>query len=120
MFRIPANTGISPTGTGGYHGSDRGEGERVRQVTDADVTGRLVELVIQMMGSGSSPPQPFPLEQQLADLGITSVKMVTLMLSVEAAFDITIPQSEITPENFHSVATIRSLIERIRPAAQGA
>jgi acyl carrier protein len=32
------------------------------------------------------------------------------MLGVEAEFDFTIPQSEITPENFQSVETLRQMI----------
>jgi acyl carrier protein len=36
--------------------------------------------------------------------------MVNLMLAVELEFDIAIPQSDITPENFHSVAAIQSLV----------
>jgi acyl carrier protein len=41
--------------------------------------------------------------------------MVNLMLSIEAAFDIMIPGSEITPANFRSIATIEALIMRIKP-----
>jgi acyl carrier protein len=36
--------------------------------------------------------------------------MVNLMLGVEAEFDFTIPQSEITPENFQSVKTLELMI----------
>jgi len=35
------------------------------------------------------------------------------MLAVETEFDLTIPQGEITPENFRSVATVEALIERL-------
>jgi acyl carrier protein len=77
-----------------------------------DLSNRLIELVKELLGAGAALPQPFPLEQQLSDLGISSLKMVNLMLSVETAFDIMIPAAEITPENFHSVATIRALVER--------
>jgi acyl carrier protein len=34
------------------------------------------------------------------------------MLAVELEFDIAIPQSDITPENFHSLASIESLVSR--------
>jgi acyl carrier protein len=77
-----------------------------------DLSNRLISLVQELLGAGAPLPQPFPLEQQLSDLGISSLKMVNLMLSVETAFDIMIPQAEITPENFHSIATIRTLVER--------
>jgi acyl carrier protein len=36
--------------------------------------------------------------------------MVNLMLSVEAEFDFTIPQDQITPENFQSVKTLELMI----------
>jgi acyl carrier protein len=77
-----------------------------------DLGNRLIELVQELLGTAAVVPRPFPLDQQLSDLGISSLKMVNLMLSVETAFDIMIPQAEITPENFHSVATIRALVER--------
>jgi acyl carrier protein len=38
--------------------------------------------------------------------------MVSLMLGVEAEFDFTIPQSEITPENFQSIKTLEQMISR--------
>jgi len=44
------------------------------------------------------------------DVALTSMDMVNLMLGVEAEFDFTIPQSEITPENFQSVKTLERMI----------
>jgi acyl carrier protein len=73
---------------------------------------RLVALVRQTLGATAALPQPFPADMQLSDLGISSLKMVNLMLAVELEFDIAIPQSDITPENFHSVAAIQSLVVR--------
>ena len=49
-------------------------------------------------------------EQSLQDAGLTSLDMVTLMLAVEAEFNLEIPQQEMTPENFRSVATIGRLV----------
>ena len=46
----------------------------------------------------------------LVDVGLTSMDMVNLMLGVEAEFDFTIPQDEITPENFQSVGTLERMI----------
>ena len=43
-------------------------------------------------------------DQNLREAGLTSLDMVNLMLAIEAEFDFTIPQSDITPENFQSVA----------------
>jgi len=40
------------------------------------------------------------------------------MLSVEAEFDFTIPQGEITPENFQSVGTLqRMIVGQLQPTA---
>ena len=73
---------------------------------------RLVALVSQTLGANASLPSPFPVNRQLSDLGLSSLKMVNLMLAVELEFDIAIPQSDITPENFHSVAAIQALVTR--------
>jgi acyl carrier protein len=73
---------------------------------------QLVALVKQTLGSQATFPHPFPVEQQLSELGVSSLKMVNLMLAVELEFDIAIPQSDITPENFHSVAAIEALVVR--------
>lgn len=81
------------------------------QATD-EVGERLVGLVRRSLGAEVSVPQPFPVARQLSDLGLSSLKMVNLMLAVELEFDIAIPQSDITPENFHSVATIQALVVR--------
>ncbi len=77
------------------------------------VRNQLVALVKQTLGSGQAVPHPFPVDRQLSDLGISSLKMVNLMLAVELEFDIAIPQSDITPENFHSVAAIQALVLRM-------
>jgi acyl carrier protein len=74
------------------------------------VNDRLVRLVKSVLGSGATTPDPFPMDAQLSDLGISSLKMVNLMLAVEVEFDIAIAQSDITPENFHSIASIEALI----------
>ena len=80
--------------------------------TSDEVTGRLVAVVKAVLGSGNAPPDPFPLNAQLSDLGVSSLKMVNLMLAVELEFDIAIAQSDITPENFHSLSSIEALVTR--------
>ena len=49
-------------------------------------------------------------DQSLQDVGLKSLDMVTLMLAIEAEFELEIPQQEMTPENFKSVAAIRELV----------
>ena len=73
---------------------------------------RLISLVRAVLGAGAVVPSPFPLDAQLSDLGISSLKMVNLMLAVEVEFDLAIAQTDITPENFHSLRSIENLVER--------
>jgi acyl carrier protein len=84
----------------------------VDQKTLEGVGEQLVALVKHLLGSHAAPPEPFPVHQQLSDLGVSSLKMVNLMLAVELEFDIAVAQSDITPENFHSVAAIEALVVR--------
>lgn len=69
----------------------------------------LVERVLDKPGAGPS----LPAEAALSELGVSSLKMVSLMLSVEAEFDLIIPQMDITPENFRSINSIHALVTRI-------
>lgn len=80
-------------------------------------TVRLVGLVEQILATNANA-RPVSLSMRLADLGVTSIQMVTLMLTVEAEFDLTIPQSDITPENFQSIASIAALIQKLRPGSE--
>jgi acyl carrier protein len=83
------------------------------EVRPEEVADRLILLVKQVSGSVAAFPTQFPVHTQLSDLGVTSLKMVNLMLAVEVEFDIAIPQSDITPENFQSLGSIQSLVQRI-------
>jgi acyl carrier protein len=84
----------------------------VEPQTQEEANDRLITLVKAVLGAGSVVPNPFPLDAQLSDLGISSLKMVNLMLAVELEFDIAIAQSDITPENFHSLKSIEALVVR--------
>jgi len=88
------------------------EKHRVDSQAKERVSDRLITLVKAVLGAGGVVPKPFPVEAQLRDLGISSLKMVNLMLAVEVEFDIAIAQGDITPENFHSLQSIEALIER--------
>ena len=76
---------------------------------------RLLALVRKTMGAPGAT-RPLAVDARLSELGISSIKMVGLMLAIEAEFDLTIAQSEITPENFASIASIEAMLERITPA----
>ena len=52
-------------------------------------------------------------EADLGDSGLSSLDMVNLMLAVEAEFGVKIPDADMTPANFRSVARIGALVERV-------
>jgi acyl carrier protein len=79
------------------------------QTFTANVQSRILALVKAILEQNSIAAQLDP-ESRLVDVGLTSMDMVNLMLGVEAEFDFTIPQSEITPENFQSVKTLELMI----------
>jgi acyl carrier protein len=55
-------------------------------------------------------------DADLRDVGLTSLDMVDLVLSVECAFDVRIPEAQITPANFRSIAAIDALLDMLRGA----
>lgn len=75
----------------------------------SDVQGRLLALVKSILKQNAIAADLEPVTL-LVDVGLTSMDMVNLMLAVEAEFDFTIPQADITPENFQSVATLERLV----------
>jgi acyl carrier protein len=79
----------------------------------AAVRARLLILVGQILGKSPDETQSLPAEARLSELGMSSIKMVNLMLSVEGEFDLSIPQNDITPENFRSVVSIEALLVRL-------
>ena len=79
------------------------------QSFEADVHSRISALVAAILRQNALPAELAP-DARLVDAGLTSMDMVSLMLSVEAEFDFTIPQGEITPENFQSVETLRRMV----------
>src|ERR1700739_3191327 len=79
------------------------------QAHDADVQNRILGLVKAILKQNAIAAEVLP-DSKLVDVGLTSMDMVNLMLSVEAEFDFTIPQPEITPENLQSVKTLELMI----------
>jgi acyl carrier protein len=74
-----------------------------------EVKDRILALVKSILAQNAITAEVNP-ETLLVDVGLTSMDMVNLMLGVEAEFDFTIPQSEITPENFQSINTLQQMI----------
>jgi acyl carrier protein len=79
---------------------------------------RIIRLVRQILGAPAAN-RPLPIDVRLSDLGMSSIKMVNLMLSIETEFDVTIPQGDITPQNFESIASVEALLTRLGSSASG-
>jgi len=74
---------------------------------------RLVGLVRQLLEK-NSVSRPISVSDVLSEIGLSSIDMVNLMLAVEAEFDIQIPQSELTVDNFRSIESIERLVDRLQ------
>ena len=79
------------------------------QAFTASVQDRVLSVVRSVLKQNSIIADVHP-ESRLVDMGLDSMDMVALMLKVEAEFDLTLPQPEITPENFQSVKTLELMI----------
>ena len=77
---------------------------------------RIVGLVERIL---ERPPGAAPLERngRLNELGMSSMKMINLMLAIEVEFDLSIPQTEITPENFDSIVSVETLVVKLLGAS---
>ena len=82
-----------------------------------DVQTRILTLVKTILQQNAMTVEARP-DSLLVDVGLTSMDMVNLMLGVEAEFDFTIPQDDITPENFQSIKTLeRMVLAQLQSAA---
>ena len=83
----------------------------VRQDGDEDRAVRILALVDAMLARRGRPGAG--VDEDLRAAGLSSLDTVNLMLAVEGEFDLFLPQGEMTPENFRSVATIAALVRRL-------
>ena len=79
----------------------------------ADRIAALVRAILEKRGV----TRPVGRDDALSDCGISSLDMVNLMLAVETEFELKIPDREMTPTNFRTVARIEVLVEKLRQAA---
>ena len=77
--------------------------------TDTNSTERVAQLVRQLMAKRSID-RSVGYDDILGECGLSSLDMVNLMLAVETEFDIKIPDRDMTPSNFRSIAQIDKLV----------
>jgi acyl carrier protein len=80
---------------------------------ETSATAAVADLVRRVLAARAIAQSVRP-HDDLREAGLTSLDMVSLVLSVEAEFAIKIPEREITPANFRSIATIETLVARLR------
>lgn len=79
---------------------------------------RVTGLVERILGHADGAA-PLPVDARLSELGMSSMKMINLMLAIEVEFDLAIPQSEITPGNFESIASVQALLVKLLDSTHG-
>jgi len=75
----------------------------------ASVQDRVLSVVRSILEENAITADVQP-QSRLVDIGLDSMDMVELMLKVEAEFDLSLPQPEITSENFQSVKALEVMI----------
>jgi acyl carrier protein len=70
---------------------------------------RIARLIHNIL-AGRSIERAVSATDDLRDIGLTSLDMVSLVLLVEAEFDVRIPESKIAPANFRSIHAMSVLI----------
>jgi acyl carrier protein len=77
--------------------------------TNTDSRERVAQLVRQLMAKRSID-RSVGHDDVLSECGLSSLDVVNLMLAVETEFDVKIPDRDMTPSNFRSIAQIDKLV----------
>jgi acyl carrier protein len=79
-------------------------------------TERVTALVRQLLAKRSIVG-PVGRDDDLPASGLSSLDLVNLMLAVEAEFDVKIPDQDMTPANFRTIARIDALLGALLQSA---
>ena len=77
---------------------------------------RLIDRIAALAGEVAAADgihTPLDADAGLVDAGLTSIGMVNLMIATEAAFDLTVPRRDMSPQNFRSIRSIADLVQRL-------
>ena len=85
--------------------------------TNSDVNERVAALV-RALFTKRGIDRDVARDGDLGESGLSSLDLVNLMLAVEAEFDLNIPEQEMRPANFRSIARIEALISSLRSARE--
>ena len=70
---------------------------------------RIAELVRQLLAKRAID-RTVGDDDELGDNGLSSLDIVNLMLAVESEFDLSIPERDMRPANFRTIARIEALV----------
>ena len=76
-----------------------------------------VTTLVRTLLAKRSIERPVGHDDDLSECGLSSLDLVNLMLAVEAEFGLKIPDLDMRPTNFRSIARINALITRIQDQA---
>jgi acyl carrier protein len=85
--------------------------------TSTDDVLRRISSIVAEIAQRHDVKEQIAAHDTLVDRGMTSMAMVDLMLAIEADLDVMIPQREMTPSNFESIASLAAMIRRVRGGA---
>lgn len=83
--------------------------DRTHREATADLSGRLT-LIVRGIMDKRGIARAVGSDDDLRGAGLSSLDIVNLMLAVESELDIKIPEREMTPANFRSIARIAQLV----------
>ena len=78
------------------------------------VAPELNEVLGRVLGAAWSPTL-VEADQTLVSMGVDSVRMVELVLELEAVYGVEIPDTCLVAENFSTVASVESMMRRLLP-----
>jgi len=87
--------------------------------TEFNAAERVAALVRQLLAKRNID-RPVGADESLAACGLSSLDVVNLMLAVEGEFAIKIPDRDMTPSNFRSIASIEALVRALSREPAGA
>ena len=82
--------------------------------TEPNAAERVTTLVRQLLAKRNLD-RPVGADESLTACGLSSLDVVNLMLAVEGEFGIKIPDRDVTPTNFRSIASIKALVRALLP-----
>ena len=92
--------------------------EPQNNIAGASPRERIITLVERIL-ERSPGSAPLSTTARLNELGMSSMKMISLMLAIEVEFDLAIPQADITPVNFDSIASVEATVTRLLASGPG-